>query len=198
MEHERKNSTVTVRISGELDHCSAQTIRRELDDILLDPGVRQLVLDFGGVTFMDSSGIGVILGRYRALSLRGGKVAVKNMNPQVKKVFLLSGMDQARGMRFCIQKGGWLLSAPSLPVYIIFSAGKDRTIIMNPGLSSCSKKRVWKAGSTCSPAGGTHSVSEILSVIADTGIPFLPNIYIPFRSSTVMDHPPVSVRAENS
>ena len=94
MEFERRRDTVTVRITGELDHCSAQHIRRELDGLIADPGVKKLVMDLQDMAFMDSSGIGVILGRYRALSLRGGKVAVKNMNPQVKKVFLLSGMDQ--------------------------------------------------------------------------------------------------------
>ena len=46
------------------------------------------------MTFMDSSGIGVILGRYRQLRDRGGSVAVKNLNPQVEKVFTLSGMRQ--------------------------------------------------------------------------------------------------------
>ena len=94
MEHERKNSTVTVRISGELDHCSAQSIRRELDALIGEPGVKTLILDLRDMTFMDSSGIGVILGRYRTLRERGGCVAVKNMNPQVEKVFTLSGMRQ--------------------------------------------------------------------------------------------------------
>ncbi len=94
MEHERKNDTVTARITGELDHCSAQTIRRELDMMITEPGVRNLVLDLKDMTFMDSSGIGVILGRYRQLRDRGGSVAVKNMNPQVERVFTLSGMRQ--------------------------------------------------------------------------------------------------------
>ena len=94
MEFERRRDTVTVRMTGELDHCSAQPIRRELDGLIADPGVKKLVLDLREMPFMDSSGIGVILGRYRTLSQRGGRVAVKNMNPQVKKVFLLSGMDQ--------------------------------------------------------------------------------------------------------
>ncbi len=94
MEFERLRDTVTVRITGELDHCSAQPIRRELDGLIADPGVKKLILDLKDMPFMDSSGIGVILGRYRALSQRGGKVAVANMNPQVKKVFLISGMDQ--------------------------------------------------------------------------------------------------------
>lgn len=94
MEHERLRDTVTVMLTGELDHCSAQSVRRELDGLIEDPGVKKLVLDMQGMTFMDSSGIGVILGRYRALSQRGGSVCVKNMNRHVKKIFLLSGMNQ--------------------------------------------------------------------------------------------------------
>ena len=94
MEYDRRRDTVTVKIQGELDHFSAQSVRRELDGLIDDPGVKKLVLDVKDMSFMDSSGIGVILGRYRTLSQRGGSVAVKNMNPQVKKVFLLTGMDQ--------------------------------------------------------------------------------------------------------
>ena len=94
MEYERKKGTVTVHLTGELDHCSAQSIRRELDALIAEPGVKTLVLDLQDMPFMDSSGIGVILGRYRTLRERGGGVAVKNMNHQVEKVFTLSGMRQ--------------------------------------------------------------------------------------------------------
>ena len=45
MEHERKKGTVTVRVTGELDHCSAQSIRRELDALIAEPGTNKLVLD---------------------------------------------------------------------------------------------------------------------------------------------------------
>ena len=94
MEHERVKNTLMVKISGELDHCSAERIRREMDRLIADPGIKKLVLDLENMSFMDSSGIGVILGRYREIRQRGGEVAVKNMNPQVEKVFLLSGMNQ--------------------------------------------------------------------------------------------------------
>ena len=94
MEFERSNDTVTAYVTGELDQCSAQGIRRELDKLIRDPEVRRLILDFKDMSFMDSSGIGVILGRYRFLCRRGGEVAVRNMNPHVKKVFCLSGMNQ--------------------------------------------------------------------------------------------------------
>ncbi|MBE5782685.1 MAG: STAS domain-containing protein [Clostridiales bacterium] len=94
MEHERRRDTLTVYLSGELDHCCAQSIRRELDHLISDSSVRHLVLDMKQMGFMDSSGIGVILGRYRAMHQRGGTVSVKNMNPQVHRIFILSGMQQ--------------------------------------------------------------------------------------------------------
>ena len=94
MEFERRRDTLTVRITGELDHCSAPQIRRELDRMISEPGIRHLVLDLSGMTFMDSSGIGVILGRYRLMARRGGDVSVRHMNPHVEKIFLLSGMNQ--------------------------------------------------------------------------------------------------------
>ena len=94
MEHLRRRDTVTACLSGELDQCNAQAIRCELDALITDHHVRHLILDMERLTFMDSSGIGVILGRYRTLSQRGGKVSVTRMNPQVTRVFTLSGMGQ--------------------------------------------------------------------------------------------------------
>ena len=94
MEFDRKRDTVTAYVTGELDQCSAPGIRRELDQLIFDPSVRRLVLDLKGMRFMDSSGIGVILGRYRVLARRGGSGAVKNMNAHVEKIFYLSGMNQ--------------------------------------------------------------------------------------------------------
>ena len=90
----RDGERLLVGLDGELDHCCAQSVRRELDSLLRDPTVRQLILDFSGLTFMDSSGIGVILGRYRMLRERGGSVAVIHMNDHVSRIFHMSGMDR--------------------------------------------------------------------------------------------------------
>lgn len=87
-------NAVTVVIAGELDHFAAPQIRRRLDDILCDPAVTHLVLDLENLTFMDSSGIGVLLGRLRELQARGGTLSVKNMQPPVEKLFRLSGLQQ--------------------------------------------------------------------------------------------------------
>jgi len=94
MEYARRRDTIEARLEGELDHCSAQSIRRELDALIEDHSVKHLILDMGKMSFMDSSGIGVILGRYRTLAGRGGTVAVRNMNAHVERIFILSGMNQ--------------------------------------------------------------------------------------------------------
>lgn len=86
--------TVTVALSGELDHCNASKIRRQLDDLLADEDILRLCLDLSDLTFMDSSGIGVLLGRLRILQQRGGSLAVKNMSQPIAKLFHLTGLQQ--------------------------------------------------------------------------------------------------------
>lgn len=90
----RDGDKLLVGLDGELDHFCAQTVRRELDGLLSDMSIRHLVIDFSGTTFMDSSGIGVILGRYRLLRERGGTVSVIHMNRQVGRIFHMAGMDR--------------------------------------------------------------------------------------------------------
>ena len=90
----RDGDRIIVRLDGELDHCCAQAVRRQLDDLIAVPFIRSLILDFSALTFMDSSGIGVLLGRYRLLRERGGSMAVMHMNDHVARIFHMSGMDR--------------------------------------------------------------------------------------------------------
>lgn len=90
----RDGDRLIVRLEGELDHFCAQSVRRDLDALLCDPAVRTLILDFSTLSFMDSSGIGVVLGRYRALRDRGGSLAVIHMNEHISRIFHMSGMDK--------------------------------------------------------------------------------------------------------
>ena len=78
----------------ELDHHVSRPIREELDDILMTKPVKNIIFDFENINFMDSSGIGVIIGRYKKISSEKGKVSVININSRVKKVFDLSGMNK--------------------------------------------------------------------------------------------------------
>ncbi len=83
---------VVVELVGELDHHNAEEVRIRVDDILDNHNYKTLIFNFAGVNFMDSSGIGAVIGRYKKMSLRGGKVCLTNVKPVVKRIFELSGM----------------------------------------------------------------------------------------------------------
>ena len=68
-------SGVTIWLSGELDHHAARSLREQIDGAVDRTGAKQLRLDFEGVTFMDSSGIGLVMGRYRLMQLAGGSAS---------------------------------------------------------------------------------------------------------------------------
>lgn len=92
LSYEKRQGTLTVRLEGELDHESVGTVRRELDALLRDPRVKHLILDLERVSFMDSSAIGLVIGRYKTLSQRGGHVSVARAAPRVEKIFALAGL----------------------------------------------------------------------------------------------------------
>ena len=85
-------------MSTELDHHITNEVRDEIDDILMSKSVKNIIFDFKNIKFMDSSGIGVIIGRYKKVSNEGGKVSVVNVNARVKKIFDLSGMNKIIGI----------------------------------------------------------------------------------------------------
>ena len=94
MKTQKRRGMLIVYPQGELDHHSAQDMREELDALLSDEQIRTLIFDMRDLTFTDSSGIGVLIGRYKILSRRGGCVQVRNMSEQVDKLFTLSGLHR--------------------------------------------------------------------------------------------------------
>ena len=84
---------LTAVLSGEIDHHIAKELRRDIDFAVREFQPEELVLDFAEVGFMDSSGIGLVMGRYKLMKETGGKVIVKNPQNQIKKVMRLSGID---------------------------------------------------------------------------------------------------------
>ncbi|MBR4859291.1 MAG: STAS domain-containing protein [Clostridia bacterium] len=85
---------VTVELSGEIDHHNAAALRLEADEAIqrsLAPNVR---LDFGEVTFMDSSGIGFVLGRYRIAESCGSHIEVVNLSGRNYSMMKLAGLDR--------------------------------------------------------------------------------------------------------
>jgi stage II sporulation protein AA (anti-sigma F factor antagonist) len=85
-------STLIVKMIGELDHHSAENVRYKIDNNISSAGVSNLLFDFSEISFMDSSGIGVIIGRYKNITEHGGNVGIVNMNKSIKKVFELAGI----------------------------------------------------------------------------------------------------------
>ena len=90
---EQHGAVLVAYLSGEIDHHAAGRLREQLDARILSSPVERVVLDFGSVGFMDSSGIGLILGRYRLLQEIGGVLAVQGVGSQVARMLQLSGLS---------------------------------------------------------------------------------------------------------
>ncbi|GIP52045.1 MULTISPECIES: anti-sigma F factor antagonist [Paenibacillus] len=92
MEMERHRETLVVRLVGELDHHTADDVRMTLDEEIGRGICRHLVLSLESLQFMDSSGIGVILGRYKLIKQKGGRMVVCGVNPPVYRLLEMSGL----------------------------------------------------------------------------------------------------------
>lgn len=106
---EKKGRILTVTISGELDHHNAAPLRTAVDEKIISSGARGLVLDFSGLEMMDSSGIGVIMGRCRLMESLGGHVCVSGTKSQIRKIILLSGLGKLVGVCDTAEQGRKLL-----------------------------------------------------------------------------------------
>ena len=83
-----------IRMPKEMDHHVATGISRRADCIICESDVKHLIFDFSDTEFMDSSGIGVILGRYKKISCFGGKVYVIHADTQIRKILKMSGVHK--------------------------------------------------------------------------------------------------------
>ncbi len=85
---------LVVRLPEEIDHHRAGYICEQADRYIAGEQVKNVVFDFENTRFMDSSGIGIIMGRYKRISCFGGKVYAVHMDRQIKRVLSLSGIDK--------------------------------------------------------------------------------------------------------
>jgi stage II sporulation protein AA (anti-sigma F factor antagonist) len=94
MEYELKvnQEWLWIGLPEELDHCQAELIRRDVKEHMQNCYIKYVVFDFQHTVFMDSSGIGLITGRYRELASRGGQVYVSHVSEHMKRVLTLSGL----------------------------------------------------------------------------------------------------------
>ena len=89
-----KGSTLVISIIGEIDHHSAEYIRDKIDAQMMKSTTRNIVFDLSRVGFMDSSGIGVVVGRYKNISKLDGKAAIVTPNAQIRKILEISGIQR--------------------------------------------------------------------------------------------------------
>lgn len=81
-----------IKFNGELDHHSTELARKKIDKKYLNGNVKNVIMDFSKLNFMDSSGIGLIIGRYRLINKNGGKLAIVCSDERVNKIFEMSGI----------------------------------------------------------------------------------------------------------
>ena len=81
-----------LKLTEEIDECTAQNIRRKADYEIEKYMPRKVVFDFNSVSFMDSAGIGLIIGRYRIVNMLGGTIEIANVTDSIKRVLELSGI----------------------------------------------------------------------------------------------------------
>lgn len=99
LEFKSDKDKLYVKIDGELDLSVASSFRSDLDQALDIKQARHLILDFSQVDFIDSSGLGVILGRYKRLTEIGGTVQICGANEQIAKILELSGLSRIMEIR---------------------------------------------------------------------------------------------------
>lgn len=86
--------SVTAYLAGEIDHHCAKGLREEIDEAAQRVSPKELILDFKDVTFMDSSGIGLVMGRYSLMQELGGELHVTGLSTHIRKVMKLAGLDR--------------------------------------------------------------------------------------------------------
>ncbi len=90
--YEIQRNCLIIYVSQDLDHHSVTTLREQSDRLIDAGGIRHIIFDFKDVDFMDSSGIGLIMGRYKRVMFRGGKAGVSRVGSEVDRIFRLSGL----------------------------------------------------------------------------------------------------------
>ncbi len=89
---EVKDDVLIVRLEGEIDHHEAKALRKRWQDELYHHDVKHVIVNVENVSFMDSSGIGVLLGRYKEVTQLGGEMVICSITQPIKRIFEMSGL----------------------------------------------------------------------------------------------------------
>ena len=91
---EYKDDVMIVRLKGELDQHYASLLRSDIDNQVAQKGIHRIVFDFSNIGFMDSSGLGLIMGRYALMQKLGGEFCIENPSERALKIFELAGLGR--------------------------------------------------------------------------------------------------------
>lgn len=94
IDYEEKDKLLTFKITEEIDHHWSEKIRRQVDDEIERYVPKRVVFDFDKVTFMDSAGIGMLIGRYKVVKMLGGNLEMINVKTNIKKILEMSGIPK--------------------------------------------------------------------------------------------------------
>lgn len=92
--HEMCDGVLSVKLMGEIDHHSAVGVRADIDSLIFESRPRKIVLDLSEISFMDSSGLGLIMGRYALARDLGCAMALRSPSVAVMKILTLAGMER--------------------------------------------------------------------------------------------------------
>ena len=92
--YEKEDKLLTLKVTEELDHHVVERLRRKADYEIERYIPTKVIFDFDNVTFMDSAGIGLVLGRFKNTSMLGGRLEIINASDAVVKILKLSGVNK--------------------------------------------------------------------------------------------------------
>ena len=92
--YSKEGKVLTFKLTEEIDQHTADKIRRKVDDDIERFSPRKVIFDFSDILFMDSSGIGMVLGRYKLVKLLGGQFEIINVKKRLKRIFDMSGVSR--------------------------------------------------------------------------------------------------------
>lgn len=102
-----------IKLRGEIDHHSAVAVRTAIDDMIKEARPKKLVIDMSAVELMDSSGLGLIMGRYSLVKEIGGEISVLNPNPRIEKIMSLAGIERIIKIEYTTPRSDRVVSPPS-------------------------------------------------------------------------------------
>ncbi|MBA4699080.1 MAG: anti-sigma factor antagonist [Ruminococcus sp.] len=94
MKYQVQENCLTIYLPKEVDHHNAEDMRKNADALIERNHIKFVIFDFEHTDFMDSSGIGIIMGRYRIIRLLGGEIWAVHANARIKKILTMSGMTK--------------------------------------------------------------------------------------------------------